>query len=95
VIGPSIVLAAIFALFHVSLYVLIRGRTGASVLLLLVAAFLGAWAGDALGARLGLAVLTIGDFHVIPASILAWVGIGVVALVAILAADRPSEAGTS
>jgi hypothetical protein len=92
VIGPSIVLAAIFALFHVSLYVLIRGRAGARVAILFIAAFLGAWAGDALGARLGVGVLTIGDFHVIPASILAWLGIGVVALVAILGPDRRSEA---
>jgi hypothetical protein len=91
VIGPSIVLAAIFALFHVSLYVLIRGRAGSRVVLLLLAAFLGAWAGDAIGDRLGVGIVTIGDFHVIPASILAWLGIGVVAVVAILGSDRRPE----
>ena len=83
-IGPSIVLAAVFAVLHVALYVLIRGRPGANLLLLLGAAFLGAWAGDALGGRLGLDPLRIGDFSVLTASFLAWVGIGVVAVLAIL-----------
>jgi hypothetical protein len=59
---------------------------------LLAAAFVGAWAGDALGARLGNDPVRIGDFHVIAASILAWVAIGVVAVVSILATDRRRDA---
>jgi hypothetical protein len=49
-----------------------------------VAAILGAWAGDALGDRLGLEILTIGDFHLLAASIVAWIGIGISSAVAIL-----------
>ena len=57
---------------------------------IVVAAILGAWAGDALADRLGLDVLMIGDFHLLAASIVAWVGIGVATAVAILG---PSERG--
>lgn len=92
-IGPAIVLAAVFALLHVSIYVFIRGRAGARVPLLLGAAFLGAWAGDALGGRLGVDPVRIGDFSVLTASVLAWVGIGVVAVLAILAPSGRPEAG--
>lgn len=90
-IGPSIVLAVVFAVLHVSIYVLIRGRTGARVPLLLLAAFLGAWAGDTIGARLGGDPLRIGDFSVLSASILAWVGIGVVAVLAVLGTSARAE----
>ena len=93
-IGPSIVLAAVFAVLHVSIYVLIRGRAGARVPLLLGAAFLGAWAGDAIGGRLDVNPIPIGDFNVLAASILAWLGIGVVAVLAILGERRP-EPGAS
>jgi uncharacterized membrane protein YdjX (TVP38/TMEM64 family) len=94
VIGPAVVLAAVLAVFHVSAYVFIRGSAGSRVPALLAAAFIGAWAGDALGARLDADPIRIGDFHVLSASILAWVAIGVVAIVSILVSDRrrgPSE----
>jgi hypothetical protein len=89
--GPSIILAAVFAVLHVAVYVFIRGRAGARVPLLLAAAFLGAWAGDSLGARLGGDPLRIGDFNVLFASVLAWIGIGVVAVLAILGPTRRAE----
>jgi hypothetical protein len=95
VIGPSIVLAAVFAVLHVSIYVFIRGRAGARLPLLVAAAFLGAWAGDALGGRLGLDPVRIGDFNVLSASILAWIGIGVVAVLAILGPPRRAESGVT
>jgi len=96
VIGPSIVLAAVFAVLHVSIYVLIRGRAGARLPFLLLAAFLGAWAGDTIGGRLGADPIRIGDFSVLTASILAWVGIGVVAALAILGpASRTESAAAS
>ncbi len=84
-IGPAIVLSAIVALFHVSASVFIRGRAGARVPVLLVAAFLGAWAGDALAGRLDVDPVRIGDFHVLAASVFAWLGIGVVAILAVMA----------
>ncbi len=91
-IGPAIVLAAILALFHVSAYVFIRGRAGGRVPVLLVAAFLGAWAGDAMATRLDIDPVRIGDFHVLAASVLAWLAIGIVALLSVMA---PARAATS
>jgi hypothetical protein len=90
ILGPAPVLAAIVGLFHVSAYVFIRGRAGARLPFLLVAGILGAWAGDAVGARLG-DPLTIGDFHVLAASFVAWLGIALVAILAVLAPDRARE----
>jgi hypothetical protein len=94
VIGPAVVLAAVVALFHVSAYVFIRGTAGNRLPLLLGAAFLGAWAGDALGARLNVDPIRIGDFHLVSASVLAWIGIALVAVLAVLGPERtaPSSA---
>jgi hypothetical protein len=94
VIGPAPVLALLVGIFHTALYVLLRGSAGGQLPLLLIAAFLGAWAGDAIGARLGVEILRVGDFHLVSASVLAWVGIGVVSLVAVLAPARRTGAGS-
>ena len=83
-IGPALILGALVGIFHASLYVLIRGSAGGRLPLLLVASILGAWAGDALAGRLGLDLLVIGDFHVVGASIAAWIGIAIVSVVAVL-----------
>jgi hypothetical protein len=56
----------------------------------LLAAVLGAWAGDALGQRLGIDILVIGDFRVIAASVASCAGIAVVALLAMLGPTRRS-----
>ena len=87
-IGPAPILALLVGIFHTSLYVLLRGSAGGQLPLLLVAAVLGAWAGDALGARLGIDILRIGDFRLVPASLVAWVGIGFVSIVSILGPTR-------
>ncbi|MEO8469200.1 MAG: hypothetical protein ABI573_05985 [Chloroflexota bacterium] len=94
-LGPVPVLALLLGTFHVSVYVLIRGSAGQRLPWLILAAFLGAWAGNALGARLGIEFILIGDFHVIAASALAWVGIAGVAIVAILGPqpERDAAAG--
>ena len=94
--GPAVILAAIVAVFTVSAYVFVRGRAGARLPFLFVAAFLGAWAGDAIGARLDADPIRIGDFHVVSASVVAWLAIGLVAMLVVLAssrAERP-EPGT-
>jgi hypothetical protein len=52
------------------------------------ASILGAWAGDALGDRMGLDLFSIGDFRTVPASLMAWVGIAFIAIVAILGPTR-------
>ena len=78
-IGPAPILAVIVGLFHVSAYVFIRGRAGARLPLLLIAAILGAWAGDTVAARMAIDPLRIGEFHLLTASFVAWLGIGLVA----------------
>ena len=94
-IGPALVLAVIVGLFHVSAYVFIRGAAGARLPLLIVAAVLGAWAGDTVGARMSIDPLRIGDFHLISASVVAWLAIGLVAILAILVPERTPAAGTA
>jgi hypothetical protein len=94
VIGPAPVLSLLVGIFHVGLFVLIRGSAGGQLPLLVVAAFLGAWAGDAIGARLGIDLFRIGDYHLVAASILAWVGIGIVTLVAVLGPTRRPKVGS-
>ena len=76
-VDPALILSVLVGIFHASLYVLIRGSAGGRLAIIVVAAILGAWAGDALGGRLGFQFLTIGDFHVLAASVGAWVGIGI------------------
>jgi hypothetical protein len=90
-IGPAPVLALLVGGFHTGLFVLVRGRADARVLLVFVAAALGAWAGDATGGRLGIDPLRIGDFHLIAASVVAWAGIGFVAVLSILGPTSPED----
>jgi hypothetical protein len=87
-IGPAPVLALLVGLFHTSLFVLIRGGGGGHIPLLLLAAVLGAWAGDAIGARLGIDLFRIGDFRLVSASIVAWIGIGLTAIAVVVGPAR-------
>ena len=82
--GPGPILAILVGLFHTALYVAIRGDAGGRLPLTLLAAILGAWAGDAIGGRLGITFLSIGDFQLLTASLMAWVGIAFVTVVATL-----------
>jgi hypothetical membrane protein len=83
-LDPALIFAILVGIFHASLYVLIRGSAVGRLPIILVAAILGAWAGDALADRLGFDLLTIGDFHLLAASIVAWIGIGISSAIAIL-----------
>ncbi len=83
-IGPAHVLAVLIGGIHASLYVSIRGEAGGRMVLVTLAAMLGAWAGDALGGRLGVDPFRVGDFHVIAASVVAWVGIAFVGVLSVL-----------
>jgi hypothetical protein len=87
-VGPALVLSLLVGIFHVGLYVLVRGSADGRLPLLLLAACLGAWAGDALGARLGMDMLRIGDFRPIAASIVAWIGIALVTVVSVIGPSR-------
>lgn len=91
---PAVVLSIVVGAFHTCLYLLLRGSLGLHLLLALVAAILGAYAGQALGARLG-DPLRLGDYSLSWASGVAWTGIVTVALVSTLGGpgvrDTPDE----
>jgi hypothetical protein len=86
--SPAMLLSVLVGIFHTALYVLVRGSADGRLPLLAAGACLGAWAGDALGGRLGIDALRIGDFSPLGASILAWVGILVVTLISVLGPAR-------
>lgn len=87
-ISPAPVLAVLVGIVHSGVYVLVRGHAGGRLPLILLAAILGAWAGDALGGRMGIDLLAIGDFRLVAASAVAWLGIAIVAIVAQLGPAR-------
>jgi hypothetical protein len=92
-VGPSIVLALLVGAFWTAFAVLVTGVAGARLPFVLILAILGAWAGDALGSRLGIDLLRIGDFRLVAASLGAWAGIGLVALVSVLGPTRSAGPG--
>jgi len=84
-IGPAPVLALLVGVFHTGVYLLIGGTIGVRLIFITLAAVLGAFAGQALGARLGDPLL-IGDFGLLWSSVLAWVGIAIAAAAGMVAA---------
>ena len=88
-VNPALILAILVGIFHASLFVLIRGTASGRLPIIILAAILGAWAGDALADRLDFDVLMYGDFHLLAASVVAWIGIGVSSAVAILGPATP------
>jgi hypothetical membrane protein len=87
-VDPALILAILVGIFHASVYVLIRGSAGGRLPIIVIAAILGAWAGDALADRLDVTVVSIGDFRLLAASVVAWIGIGISSAVAILGPSR-------
>jgi hypothetical protein len=94
-IGPSVVLALLVGVFWTAFAVLVTGVAGARLPFVLILAVLGAWAGDALGGRLAVDLLRIGDFRLLAASLGAWAGIGLVVLVSVLGPSRSAGPGSS
>lgn len=86
-IEPAPVLAVLVGLFQTGLYMLIRGSAGIRLPFVAIAAILGAYAGQALGLRLGDPLL-IGDFGLVWSSILAWVGIILIVAASMLSPTR-------
>ncbi len=92
---PAFVLSVLVGAFHTCMYIFIRGRLGWHIPAVLAAAILGALAGQAIGARVG-GVLQLGDYSLLWASVLAWMGIGVAVVTSALASSRhepPQEGG--
>ncbi len=84
-ISPAVVLSILVGAFQTCLYVVIRGTVGRHLPLTLVAAIGGAFVGHLVG-RLAGDPVQLGDYNILWASLMAWVGIIVVAG---LAAIRP------
>lgn len=82
-------LAVIVGAFHACLYVLIRGSAGARLPFVFVAAVLGALAGNTIAAHVG-DPLRFGDFGLIWASVVAWLGIVLIAVASTLGPSRGS-----
>lgn len=83
-LDPGLVLGVLVGIGNAALFVVIRGSAGGRLPLVIAAAIIGAWAGDTLGNRLGVSLVSIGDFRVLAATVGAWVGIGLVSVVAVL-----------
>jgi uncharacterized membrane protein YfcA len=86
-VGPAPILAVLVGLFHTGLYVLIRGSAGQWLPFVALAAILGAFAGQQVGARLGDPV-SIGDFGLISSSIFSWLGIVLIVAASLLSPSR-------
>lgn len=70
-IGPWLLWVPLLALINLLIFIAIRGRWGRIVLVLGVAAVIGVIVGDAVGERVGLELLRIGDMNVLAASLAA------------------------
>jgi len=88
VLEPALVLSVLVGAFHTCVYVFVRGRMGWHLSIVLVGAILGALAGQAIGARIG-DVLRIGDYTLLWASALAWLGIGIAVVTGGLVSRKP------
>lgn len=84
ILDPALPLALLLGLVHTAIYVLVRGDAGGRLPVVYLAAALGAWAGASIGAQLRIDILAIGDFSLLPSSLIAWIGIGIVAILATL-----------
>jgi hypothetical protein len=94
-IGPSLVLALIVGVFWSAFAVLVTGVAGARLPFVLILAILGAWAGDAVGGRLGIDLLLIGAFPLLASSGGAWPALGVVVPFSMLGPTRPVGPGNT
>ena len=89
-IGTAPVLAVLVGILHVSLFVALGGQARGRLPFLVIAAILGAYAGQAIGLRIG-DPLRVGDFGLLSSSALAWAGIALVAVVSTLGPTRTGD----
>ncbi|MDA8201980.1 MAG: hypothetical protein M0Z49_04335 [Chloroflexi bacterium] len=84
---PAMILAVLVGILNVALFVLFGGEARGRLPFLVLAAILGAYAGQAIGVWLGDPV-RIGDFGLLSSSAVAWVGMAIVAIVSTLGPTR-------
>lgn len=85
---PAFTLSLLVGAFHSCVYIFVRGRLGWHIPAVLLGATLGALAGQAIGARIG-DVLHVGDYSLLWASALAWLGIGIAVVSSALVTRKP------
>jgi hypothetical protein len=90
-LGPWLIWVPLLALINLLVFVAIRGRWGRIVLVLGLASVAGVVIGDWVGARLGLALLRIGDMQVVAASVGAQLMMVAATLLAALGPIRVEE----
>ena len=88
---PWLVLSLLTAGINLSLFVLIRGRWGRQVLVLALAALIGAIAGNGIAAATGVEAVRIGDFNLVSASVMAQLGMLAATLLSVLGPARRTE----
>jgi hypothetical protein len=89
-VSPAVVLSVLVGVFNSCLYVVVRGRGGAHLVVVVPASILGAYVGQAVGGRFGDPV-RIGDYSLAWASVIAWVAILVVVGLASIMPDRRAD----
>ena len=87
VFSPAFVLSVLVGAFHTCIYIFVRGNLGWHIPGVLVGGVLGALVGQAIGARVG-DLLYIGEYSVLWASLMAWVGIGMAIVMSSLGTRR-------
>lgn len=91
VLEPSFVLSFFVGAFHTCIYIFVRGNLGWHIPGVLFGAVLGALIGQAIGSRVG-DMLRIGDYSLLWASVMAWIGIGMAIVISSLASGQPEAA---
>lgn len=90
-IGPWLVWVPLLALINLLVFLAVRGRFGRSAIGLGIASIVGVVVGDAVGERVGLDLLRIGDMNVVAASLGAQLLMIVVSLLSALGPVRVED----
>jgi hypothetical protein len=88
---PWMVLTVFVAAINLTVFIALRGRWDRRLPFLLLAALLGTATGNAIGARTGLELVRIGDFHLLAASLGAQLAMLATDLLAQLGPSRPAQ----
>ena len=86
---PWMVLTAFVAAINLTVFTALRGRWDRRLLILALASLLGTATGNAIGARTGLELVRIGDFHLLAACLAAQLAMLATDLLAQLGPSRP------
>ena len=92
VLEPAFVLSLLVGAFHTCIYIFVRGNLGWHLPGVLAGGVLGALVGQAIGSRVG-DLLRLGDYSLLWASLVAWIGIGLAIVIASLSTHAGEDEG--